>query len=342
CGWMMWNWLVSGIASGATLLLFDGAPLAAGGRVLFDYAQAERATHFGTSAKFIDALATSGLEPARSHRLDALRVIFSTGSPLLAEGFDFVYRAIKADVQLASISGGTDIVSCFVLGDPTAPVWRGEIQCRGLGMAVDVFDSEGRPLRGAKGELVCTRAFPSMPVGFWNDPDGRRYRAAYFERFPGIWCHGDYAEITPHGGLVIWGRSDATLNPGGVRIGTAEIYRQVEKLPEVAESLVVGQRWPPGDGGDERIVLFVRLVDGATLDEALAARIRAVICDNATPRHVPAKILQVADIPRTRSGKIVELAVRAVVHGEPVNNVDALANPEALAQFRDRSELAQA
>ncbi|MBK8209474.1 MAG: acetoacetate--CoA ligase [Rhodospirillales bacterium] len=342
CGWMMWNWLVSGLASEATLLLYDGAPLAADGAVLFDYAQAERTTHFGTSAKFIDAIAKAGLQPAVTHQLDALRVIFSTGSPLLAEGFDYVYRSIKADVQLASISGGTDIVSCFVLGNPLAPVRRGEIQCRGLGLAVEVFDAAGRPVRGEKGELVCTRAFPSMPVGFWNDPDGSRYHAAYFERFAGVWCHGDYAEITANDGLIIWGRSDATLNPGGVCIGTAEIYRQVEKLPEVVESLVIGQRWPPEEGGDERVVLFVRLVDGAILDDDLRARIRKMIRDNATPRHVPAKILQVADIPRTKSGKIVELAVRAVVHGQPVTNVEALANPEALAHFQHRDELSSA
>ena len=341
CGWMMWNWLVSGLASGATLLLYDGAPLARRGTVLFDYIEAERATHFGTSAKFIEALAKMWLEPVHTHRLDALRVIFSTGSPLPADGFDYVYQAIKPDVQLASISGGTDIVSCFVLGNPLAPVWRGEIQCRGLGMAVDVFDAAGRPLPAGKGELVCTRAAPSMPLRFWNDPDGRRLRAAYFERFPGVWCHGDYAELTRHGGIVIWGRSDATLNPGGVRIGTAEIYRQVEKLAEVAEALVIGQHWPPGNAADERIVLFVKLTPGAVLDEDLCARIRAVIRQNATPRHVPAKILQVGDIPRTKSGKIVELAVRAVVHGEAVANAEALANPEALAQFRARPELAE-
>jgi acetoacetyl-CoA synthetase len=336
CGWMMWNWLASGLASGATLLLYDGSPFIGRGTVLFDYADAEGMTHFGTSAKFIDAVAKVGLVPIRSHRLGKLRVMFSTGSPLVPEGFDFVYSQIKADLQLASISGGTDIVSCFVGGNPVAPVYRGESQCAGLGMATDVFDESGCPVRERKGELVCTRPFPVMPLGFWNDPDGRKYRAAYFERFPGVWCHGDFAERTAHDGFVIYGRSDATLNPGGVRIGTAEIYRQVEKLPEVVEALVIGQDWD----GDVRVVLFVKLREGLALDEALVARIKQVIRDNTTPRHVPARILQVADIPRTKSGKIVELAVRNVVHGEPVKNIEALANPEALDYFRDRSELA--
>jgi acetoacetyl-CoA synthetase len=297
-------------------------------------------THFGTSAKFIDAIAKTGLEPARSHRLEALRVIFSTGSPLLPESFDYVYGKVKRDVNLASISGGTDILSCFVLGNPMLPVWRGEIQCRGLGMAVEVFDQNGRPVRGRKGELVCVKPFPAMPVGFWNDPEGRKYRAAYFERFPGVWCHGDYVELTERDTVIIYGRSDATLNPGGVRIGTAEIYRQVEKLPEVMEALAVGQNWPPGQGSDVRVVLFVKLREGLCLEEELAARIRQVIRENTTPRHVPAKILQVADIPRTKSGKIVELAVRNVVHDEPVKNLEALANPEALEYFRSRPELA--
>jgi acetoacetyl-CoA synthetase len=335
CGWMMWNWLVSGLASGATLLLYDGSPFVGRGGILFDYAQAEGMTHFGTSAKFIDAVAKIGLEPRRSHDLRALRAIFSTGSPLVAESFDYVYRSIKADVNLASISGGTDILSCFVLGNPCLPVWRGEIQCRGLGLAVEVFDEVGRPVRGRKGELVCLNPFPSMPVGFWNEPDGTKYRAAYFDRFPGVWCHGDFAEITEHDGIVIYGRSDATLNPGGVRIGTAEIYRQVERLPEIVESLVVGQDWER----DVRVVLFVRLREGLGLTDELAARIRQTIRDSTTPRHVPAKILQVADIPRTKSGKIVELAVRNVVHGLPVTNVEALANPEALDLFRGRPEL---
>jgi acetoacetyl-CoA synthetase len=336
CGWMMWNWLASGLASGATLLLYDGSPFLGRGSVLFDYADAEGMTHLGTSAKFIDAIAKIGLEPKRTHGLQALRVVLSTGSPLSPEGFDYVYNMVKGDVNLASISGGTDILSCFVLGSPLLPVWRGEIQCRGLGMAVDVFDEAGKPVRGAKGELVCTRPFPAMPVGFWNDSDGGKYRAAYFERFPGVWCHGDWCEISAHDGLVIYGRSDATLNPGGVRIGTAEIYRQVERLPEVAESLVIGQDWE----NDVRVVLFVRLGEGLVLDEALVARIRQAIRDGTTPRHVPAKILQVGDIPRTKSGKIVELAVRNVVHRQPVKNVEALANPEALEYYRDRPELA--
>lgn len=340
CGWMMWNWLVSGLAAGATLLLYDGSPFAAGGAVLFDYAAAEKMTHFGTSAKFIDAAAKLGLTPGRTHDLAALRAMFSTGSPLSPEGFDWVYREIKQDILLASISGGTDIVSCFVLGNPVLPVYRGEIQCRGLGMAVEVFDEDGSPLRGAKGELVCTRPFPAMPVGFWNDADGSKYRAAYFERFPGVWCHGDFSELTAHDGMIIYGRSDATLNPGGVRIGTAEIYRQVEQLPEVLEALVIGQDWPPGRNDDVRVVLFVKLAEGAVLDAALVDRIKRQIRDNTTPRHVPARIVQVQDIPRTKSGKIVELAVRNVVHDRPVKNVEALANPEALDCFRARAELA--
>ncbi|MGL1832844.1 acetoacetate--CoA ligase [Rhodocyclaceae bacterium SMB388] len=335
CGWMMWNWLVSGLATGATLLLYDGSPFIGKGTILFDYADAERMTHFGTSAKFIDAIAKIDLKPRQSHRLDALRAMMSTGSPLVPEGFDYVYREIKSDLCLASISGGTDIISCFVLGNPALPVWRGEIQCKGLGMAVDVFDDEGQPVRREKGELVCTRPFPVMPIGFWNDADGSKYHAAYFGRFDNIWCHGDFCEVTEHDGLVIYGRSDATLNPGGVRIGTAEIYRQVEKLDEVVESIVVGQDWQ----GDVRVVLFVRLRDGLTLDDELTARIKRTIRDNTTPRHVPAKILQVYDIPRTRSGKMVELAVRNVMHDRPVKNIEALANPEALEHFRARAEL---
>jgi len=339
CGWMMWNWLVSGLASGATLLLFDGSPFALDGRILFDLAQAERMTHFGTSAKYIDALAKTGLIPKNNFDLAPLRAMFSTGSPLSAEGFDFVYQSIKADLQLASISGGTDIISCFVLGCPVMPVWRGEIQCRGLGMAVDVYDDEGRPITGEKGELVCTQPFPSMPIGFWNDADGAKYKAAYFERFDGIWCHGDFCEVTEHGGLIIHGRSDATLNPGGVRIGTAEIYRQVERLPEILESLVIAQNWPPESLGDVRIVLFVRLRADVELTDELRDRIKRTIREHTTPRHVPAKILAVADIPRTKSGKLVELAVRNVVHGQPVKNVEALLNPEALEHFRNRPEL---
>jgi acetoacetyl-CoA synthetase len=339
CGWMMWNWLVSGLAAGATLLLYDGSPFAGGGTVLFDYAAAEQMTHFGTSAKFIDAAAKLGLTPGKTHDLSALRAMFSTGSPLSPEGFDWVYQEIKQDILLASISGGTDIVSCFVLGNPVLPVWRGEIQCRGLGMAVDVFNDDGQPVRGEKGELVCTKPFPVMPVGFWNDPNGEKYHAAYFERFDNIWCHGDFSELTAHDGMIIYGRSDATLNPGGVRIGTAEIYRQVEQLPEVVEALVIGQDWPPGRHDDVRVVLFVRLREGLTLDDALTERIKRQIRDNTTPRHVPAKVVQVQDIPRTKSGKIVELAVRNVVHERPVKNVEALANPEALDFFRARREL---
>jgi acetoacetyl-CoA synthetase len=342
CGWMMWNWLVSALASGAVLLLYDGSPFVRGagrpGTILFDYADAERMTHFGTSAKFIDAIAKSGLQPRQTHRLEHLRVMFSTGSPLAPESFDYVYREIKADLLLASISGGTDILSCFALGSPILPVYRGELQCRGLGMAVDVFDAEGRPIPaglGERGELVCTAPFPAMPVGFWNDPDGAKYHAAYFERFPNVWCHGDFVELTTNEGMIIYGRSDAVLNPGGVRIGTGEIYRQVEQLPEVVESLVIGQEW----ARDQRVVLFVKLSEGMTLDEALVGRIRQQIRQNTTPRHVPAKVLQVADIPRTKSGKIVELAVRNVVHGRPVRNVEALANPEALEFFRARAEL---
>lgn len=335
CGWMMWNWLVSGLASGATLLLYDGSPFVAGGRILWDLAETERMTHFGTSAKYLDALIKTGLRPGEAYDLGPLRVMTSTGSPLVPERFDDVYVNIKSDLQLSSISGGTDIISCFVLGNPTLPVWRGEIQCKGLGLAVEVWDDEGRSIRGRKGELVCTRPFPSMPVGFWNDPNGKKYRAAYFERFPGIWHHGDFCEVTEHEGLIIHGRSDATLNPGGVRIGTAEIYRQVEKLPEVVESIVIGQDWE----GDVRLVLFVKLQDGVDLDDELIARIKRTIRENTTPRHVPAKILQVADIPRTKSGKIVELAVRNVVQGQPVKNIEALANPEALASFADRNEL---
>ena len=339
CGWMMWNWLVSGLAAGATLLLYDGSPMIGNGAILFDYAQAEGMTHFGTSAKFIDGIAKAGLRPGSTHNLTRLRVMFSTGSPLVPEGFEYVYREIKADICLSSISGGTDIVSCFVLGNPTLPVYAGEIQCKGLGMAVDVFDETGTPVRGEKGELVCTRPFPVMPIGFWTDDDGARYRAAYFARFDNVWCHGDYSEITAHDGLIIYGRSDATLNPGGVRIGTAEIYRQVEKLDEVVESLVIGQQWPPGDAADVRVVLFVKLREGLALDDTLIARVRQTIRDNTTPRHVPAKVVQVKDIPRTKSGKIVELAVRSVVHGEPVKNVEALANPAALDEFRARPEL---
>ncbi|MCA3105500.1 MAG: acetoacetate--CoA ligase [Rhodocyclaceae bacterium] len=339
CGWMMWNWLATGLASGATLMLFDGSPFYPRGNVLFDFAQDEGMTIFGTSAKYIDSLRKLDLKPKDTHDLSRLRTMLSTGSPLVPESFEYVYANIKADLCLSSISGGTDIVSCFVLGSPMLPVWRGEIQCRGLGLAVDVWNDEGQPVRGERGELVCTKPFPCMPVGFWNDPDGSRYRAAYFERFPNVWCHGDFCELTEHDGLVIHGRSDAVLNPGGVRIGTAEIYRQVEQLDEVVESLVIGQDWPPARPTDVRVVLFVRLREGLVLDDALVSRIKARIRDNTTPRHVPAKVLQVADIPRTKSGKIVELAVRNVVHGLPVKNREALANPEALELFANRPEL---
>ena len=335
CGWMMWNWLASALASGSTLVLYDGSPFLDDGRNLWRLASEEGVTVFGTSAKYLAAVEKAGRCPGREFDLDTVRTVLSTGSPLAPEGFDFVYRDVKADVQLASIAGGTDIVSCFVLGNPLLPVRRGEIQCRGLGMAVEVFDAEGRPLVGEQGELVCTRPFPSAPVGFWNDPDGERYRAAYFDTFDGVWAHGDYAELTAAGGLVIHGRSDAVLNPGGVRIGTAEIYRQVERLDEVVESIAIGQQWED----DVRVVLFVVLREGVELDDEFRARIRQIIRDNATPRHVPARILAVPEIPRTRSGKIVELAVRSVVHGEPVRNTEALANPEALEFFRDRSEL---
>ena len=337
CGWMMWNWLVSGLASDATLLLYDGSPFHPDGNVVYDFLQAERATLFGTSAKYIDACAKAGLKPAETHDLTSVRVICSTGSPLVPESFDYVYRDVKRDVCLASISGGTDIVSCFVLGNPIGPVWRGEIQARGLGLAVEVWNDEGKPVVGEQGELVCVAPFPCMPLYFWNDPDGSRYRAAYFERFPGVWCHGDFVELTEHGGIIIYGRSDAVLNPGGVRIGTAEIYRQVEKLPEVLESIVIGQNWE----GDVRVVLFVKLAEGQRLDEDLVTRIKKTIREGASPRHVPARILAVPDIPRTRSGKIVELAVRDVVHGRAIKNQEALANPEALEHYRDRPELTE-
>jgi acetoacetyl-CoA synthetase len=335
CGWMMWNWLVSALAANASLVQFDGSPFAPRPTVLFDLADAERITLFGTSAKFIDALKNAGADPKSSHELSDLRLITSTGSPLVAESFDYVYDHIKQDVCLSSISGGTDIIACFVGGNPTGPVWRGEIQARCLGMAVEVLDDEGRPVRGEKGELACLKPFPSMPLGFWDDPDGARYRAAYFERFPGVWCQGDFAELTPHDGMIIYGRSDATLNPGGVRIGTAEIYRQVEQLGEVEEALVIGQDWE----GDVRVVLFVRLAAGVALDDDLVRRIKTQIRTGASPRHVPAKVLQVSDIPRTKSGKIVELAVRDIVHGRPVKNKEALANPEALELYRDLPEL---
>jgi acetoacetyl-CoA synthetase len=335
CGWMMWNWLASALASRCTIVLYEGSPFSPDRDVLWRLAERERLTAFGISAKYLSALEKDGGAPIDSSDLSALRTILSTGSPLAPEQFDYVYSRIKRDVHLASISGGTDIISCFCLGNPWLPVYRGEIQSAGLGMATQVYDERGHAVRGEQGELVCTAPFPSMPLGFWGDTDGSRYRAAYFERFPGVWCHGDYALHTAHDGIVILGRSDAVLNPGGVRIGTAEIYRQVERLPEIQESIVVGQDWQ----GDVRVVLFVRLRPGSTLDDTLARRIRDTIRANATPRHVPARILAVPDIPRTISGKIVELAVRDVIHGRPVRNTDALANPEALAHFRNRPEL---
>ncbi|MFZ5675480.1 MAG: acetoacetate--CoA ligase [Pseudomonadota bacterium] len=335
CGWMMWNWLVSGLATGATLLLFDGSPFAPSEKVLFDYADEEGMTLFGTSAKYIDAVKKSGLKPRETHKLATVRTMFSTGSPLAAESFDFVYQDIKRDLHLASISGGTDICGCFVGGNPLSPVWRGEIQGAMLGMAVDVYDDAAKPVRQEKGELVCTRPFPSMPVMFWNDEGAEKYHNAYFARFDNIWCHGDFAEWTAHGGIIIHGRSDATLNPGGVRIGTAEIYAQVERIPDVIEALAIGQDWD----NDVRIVLFVRLREGAALDEALAQKIRQQVRQGASPRHVPAKIVAVKDIPRTKSGKITELAVRDVVHGRVVKNKEALANPEALDLYKDLAEL---
>jgi acetoacetyl-CoA synthetase len=329
CGWMMWNWLVSSLAVGATVVLYDGSPMYPDGNALWNLADEVGISIFGTSAKWIDATAKMGVKPRETHKLGQLKTILSTGSPLAPESFDYVYRDVKERVLLSSISGGTDIISCFALGNPLLPVHRGELQSRGLGMKVEVLDEAGKPVREQPGELACAAPFPSMPVMFWNDPEGDKYRAAYFSKVPGVWCHGDRAELTAHNGIIIYGRSDATLNPGGVRIGTAEIYRQVELLPEVLESVAVGQRWQ----GDERILLFVRLREGVQLDEALRDRIRHQIRANTTPRHVPAKILQVTDIPRTISGKISELAVRAVIHDEPVKNTDALANPGSLELY---------
>ncbi len=329
-GWMMWNWLVSALASEATILLYDGSPVHPTTTTLFDFAQDTGMTLMGTSPGYLDTLRTSHASPRQTHELSSLRTIVSTGSPLPANGFVYVYRHVKRDVHLASVSGGTDLCACFVGGIPTHPVHPGEIQGPVLGMAADVFDTDGSPLGAGKGELVCTRPFPSLPLGFLNDDDGSRYQGTYFDRFPGVWCHGDYVERTGTGGYVIHGRSDATLNVHGVRIGTAEIYRPVEAMDEVAEALAIAQR----RGDDTRMVLFVRLARGVRLDAALRRRIRAVLRREASPRHVPARIVQVGDIPRTRSGKIVELAVRAVVHGEPVRNVEALANPEALEEFR--------
>lgn len=335
CGWMMWNWLVSGLMTGATLLLYDGSPFHPSERVLFDFAEEEGMTIFGTSAKYIDSVAKTGWKPKDTHKLTKLKAMLSTGSPLSAENFDFVYSSIKQDLHLASISGGTDICGCFVGGNPLSPVYRGEIQGPMLGMAVDVVDDDAKPIREQKGELVCAKPFPSMPVMFWNDASGSKYHDAYFARFPDIWCHGDFAEITSHGGFIIHGRSDATLNPGGVRIGTAELYAQVEQVPEVLEAIAIGQDF----AGDVRIVLFVRLKPGVVLDDPLKTRIKSQVRSGASPRHVPAVIVQVADIPRTKSGKITELAVRDVVAGREIKNKEALANPDALDLYRDLPEL---
>ncbi len=331
CGWMMWNWLASGLASGATLVLYDGSPLYPTPQALFDLIDDYKINIFGISAKYIDVIKKSGIKPKTTHNLCSLQTILSTGSPLVPEGFDYVYEAIKSDVCLSSISGGSDIISCFVLGCPILPVRQGEIQCRGLAMKVDVYNDSGQSIRKKKGELVCTASFPSMPIGFWNDPEQRKYQAAYFDKYPGAWWHGDYVELTENDGMIIYGRSDAVLNPGGVRIGTAEIYRQVDQLEEVMESLVVGQQYR----GDCRIILFVVLGNGLTLTEQITTKIKKRIRHNASPHHVPAIIQQVTDIPRTKSGKIVELAVRDIINGRSVKNIHALANPEALKQFSE-------
>ena len=338
--WVVWNVLFTGLCTEAALMIYDGSPFARNGKILFDFAEKERFTHFGTSAKFLDAVAKRALRPRETHELEALRMIISTGSPLAGETFDYVYQNVKKDVCLSSISGGTDIMGAFVDASAVLPVYRGELQCRSLGMAVEVFDAQGNAVVGEKGELVCTRPFPSMPLGFWNDRGDERYHAAYFAKYPNVWCHGDWSELTERGTMLVYGRSDATLNPGGVRIGTAEIYGVVERIDEVEESVAIGQHWPPDNPTDTRIVLFVKLRPGYSLDDALEDRIRHEIRRHASPRHVPARIVQVADIPRTKNGKVVELAVKAAVHGMPVAHTDALANPEALALFRDLDELA--
>src|SRR4051812_378097 len=337
--WVVWNLLFAAIAAEATVMLYDGSPFAKNARILFDYAEKERFTHFGTSAKFIDALGKRALRPRDTHDLESVRMVVSTGSPLAPEGYDYIYDAVKKDVCLANISGGTDIIGAFAEGSAVLPVYRGELQCRSLGLAVEVFDEEGHPVVNQKGELVCTRPFPSMPLGFWNDRGDERYHAAYFAKYPNVWCHGDWAELTERGTMLVYGRSDATLNPGGVRIGTAEIYRVVERIDEVEEAIAIGQLWPPQKPADTRIVLFVKLRKGYTLEPALEERVRFEIRRHASPRHVPAKIVAVPDIPRTKNGKVVELAVKAIVHGMPVANTDALANPEALELFRDLAEL---
>jgi acetoacetyl-CoA synthetase len=335
CGWMMWNWLVSSLYVGSTVVLFDGSPGYPDMSVLWKMAQDLKVTIFGTSAKYLAMCEKSEVRPGAQFDLSTLKAVCSTGSPLSVESFEWVYREVKQDLQLASISGGTDIISCFILGSPISPVYAGEIQKRGLGMKVEAWDDDGKPVVGQKGELVCTAPFPSMPVGFWNDPGDEKYLDAYFRHYPGVWRHGDYIEITEHGGVVVYGRSDATLNPAGVRIGTAEIYRQVEALEEVVEALVIGQPWED----DVRVVLFVVLRPGVVLDGALQKKIRDQIRQNTTPRHVPAKIIQVPEIPRTISGKLVEMAVLKTVQGEEVKNKDALANPQALNHFRDLEEL---
>jgi acetoacetyl-CoA synthetase len=337
--WVVWNILFCGLAAEATVMLYDGSPFARNGKILFDYAEKERITQFGTSAKFLDAISKRGLRPRDTHDFASLRLILSTGSPLAPESFDYVYDSIKEDVCLASVSGGTDIMGAFVEASLVLPVYRGELQVRSLGMAVEVFDEKGQSLVEQKGELVCTKPFPSMPLGFWNDSGGERYHAAYFDKYPNVWCHGDWCELTDRGTMLIYGRSDATLNPGGVRIGTAEIYRVVESIDEVEESVAIGQLWPPDQPTDTRVVLFVKLSDGRNLDPSLEERIRQDIRTRASPRHVPAKIVQVYDIPCTKNGKVVELAVKAAVHGMPVGNTDALANPEALELFKDLPEL---
>lgn len=336
CGWMMWNWMVSTLALGATITLYEGSPTFPNEKRLFQLIEDENISVFGTSPKFLATIEHAGFEPMGAYSMKSLRCILSTGAPLLPEQYNFVYTHIKNDIQLSSISGGTDIVSCFALGNPMLPVYTGELQCIGLGMSVDVYDEHGQPIRNARGELVCTKPFPSMPIGFWNDPDKTLYKKAYFSRFNNVWAHGDFAEMTTHHGLIIYGRSDAILNPGGVRIGTAEIYREVEKVADVLDSVVIGQEWEH----DIRIVLFVKLREGLHLTPALETTIRLTIRANASPRHVPAKILQVDDIPRTISGKVVEMTVRQIVHGQAIDNIGSLANPEALEGFKNRMELA--
>jgi acetoacetyl-CoA synthetase len=335
CGWMMWNWLVCSLAVGATAVLFDGSPFSPGPEVLWKLAQDEKITLFGTSARYITALEQAGVAPGRDFDLTPLRAVLSTGSPLPVEGFEYVYREIKSDLQLASISGGTDINGCFAGGNPIGPVYAGQLQCRQLGMKVMAYDEKGEPVEGVPGELVCEAASPSMPIYFWNDESGEKYHKAYFDKFPGVWCHGDFIEITPQNGVIIYGRSDATLNPGGVRIGTADIYSVVETLPEIADSLVVGQDWE----SDVRVILFVKMAEGQALSEELQGRIKKAIRENTSPRHVPAKIIEIADIPYTLNMKKVELAVRNVIHGKPVTNKDALANPGALDLYEGLEEL---